>query len=184
MSNNSWNREARPENQLAGSSAGVAVERATIGASVVIKGDVIGTEPIFIDGRVEGSITFLGHRVTIGRSSHIRAEIRAHDVVVMGKVDGNIFCSDLLDIRADSCSTGHLSAQRIRIDDGASLKGTVEVHPGKSSAGAKAVLPAIEPSAIKSAMGAESVDPAEAFKETLREAAAAVSVLAEEHPRG
>jgi cytoskeletal protein CcmA (bactofilin family) len=176
MTDNSWNREHRLENQPAGSTAGAAVERATIGASVVIKGDVSGTEPLFIDGRVEGSITFLEHRVTVGRTSHIHADIRAHDVVVMGTLDGNIYCSDLLDIRADSSITGHMLAQRIRIDDGASLKGTVEVHPAKSSAGSESVFHTAETAAAKTAVDAEHVDPAETFKETLLEAAAAVSV--------
>jgi cytoskeletal protein CcmA (bactofilin family) len=176
MTDNSWNREQRPENPATGSSAGTAVERATIGPSVVIKGEVTGTEPLFIDGRVEGSITFLEHRVTVGRTSDIRADIRAHDVVVMGKVEGNIYCSDLLDIRADSSISGHMLAQRIRIDDGASLKGTVEVHPAKSHTASESAFPATETATARVAAVEETPDPAETFKETLLEAAAAVSV--------
>ena len=85
MAENTWNREKRPENLAEkGPSSGQVTEAATIGASVVIRGDVSGHEPLFIDGTVEGSINFLEHRVTVGRSSRIRADIRAREVVVMG----------------------------------------------------------------------------------------------------
>jgi cytoskeletal protein CcmA (bactofilin family) len=173
MADQSWNWEKRPENQAGPSAAGGVTEHATIGASVVIKGDVSGTEPLFIEGSVEGSISFPEHRVTVGRSSRILAEIRAHDVVVMGSVEGNIYCTDLLDIRAESTIKGNVVAQRIRIDDGASLKGSVEVHSEKRRVEAEQVFHGLEAQAAKPA---ESVDPSEEFRTTLREAAAAVSV--------
>jgi cytoskeletal protein CcmA (bactofilin family) len=176
MVENSWNPESRSENHAATvSSAGTVTEPATIGTSVVIKGDVSGTEPLYIDGSVRGSINFPGHRVTVGRTSRIHAEIRAHDVVVMGSVEGNIYCSDLLDIRADSSIKGHMIAQRIRIDDGASLQGSVEVHSTKRSAEAEVVFHAVAAPA-KPPVAAEASNPAEEFKAHLREAAAAVSV--------
>jgi cytoskeletal protein CcmA (bactofilin family) len=110
------------------SAAGAATAHATIGSSIVIKGEVSGTEPLFIDGTVEGSIHIPDHRVTVGRGSRVAADVRAHDVVVMGSVKGNIYAADLLDIRADSFIEGQMVAKRIRIDDGAVLKGSVEVH--------------------------------------------------------
>jgi len=113
------------------SAAGAVTAHATIGSSIVIKGEVSGTEPLFIDGKVEGSIHIPDHRVTIGRGSRVGADIRAHDVVVMGSVQGNIYAADLLDIRADSFIQGQMVAKRIRIDDGAVLKGSVEVHSSK-----------------------------------------------------
>ena len=176
MAENTWNREKRPENLAEkGPSSGQVTEAATIGASVVIRGDVSGHEPLFIDGTVEGSINFLEHRVTVGRSSRIRADIRAREVVVMGSVEGNIYCSDLLDVRADGSIKGHMITERIRIDDGASLKGTVEVHSAKRSAVTEAVFhSAMGPE--KTVAGAEGAGPADAFKEKLLEAAAAVSV--------
>lgn len=110
------------------SAAGAVTAHATIGSSIVIKGEVSGTESLFIDGKVEGSIHIPDHRVTVGRGGKVNAEIRAHDVVVMGAVQGNIYAVDLLDIRADSFIQGQMVASRIRIDDGAVLKGSVEVH--------------------------------------------------------
>ena len=109
-------------------SVGPVTEHASIGASIVIKGDVSGKEHLFIDGTVEGSIHFPEHRVTIGRSSKVKADIHAREVVVMGTVQGDIHCADLLDIRADSHIQGQIVTRRVRIDDGAFLKGSVEIQ--------------------------------------------------------
>ena len=171
MAENTWNGEKRPENRAdKGPSGGLVTQAATIGAWVVIKGEVSGNEPLFIDGTVEGSINFLEHRVTVGRSSRIRADIRAREVVVMGSVEGNIYCSDLLDVRADGSIQGHMITERIRIDDGASLKGTVEVHSAKRSSQSETVFHALAGSAKAAPM---TEGPADAFKESPLEAAVA-----------
>jgi cytoskeletal protein CcmA (bactofilin family) len=162
MAENTWEKHLKARAEM-GPSTGLVTEAATIGASVVIKGDVSGSEPLFIDGTVEGSINFLEHRVTVGRSSRIRADIRAREVVVMGSVEGNIYCSDLLDVRADGSIKGHMITERIRIDDGACLKGTVEVHSAKRSASIEVAFHAV-PGPVKPVAGAEAVDPAEASR--------------------
>ena len=178
MSSNTWNRDGRKED-MAAAPARATTERATIGPSVIIKGEVSGTEPLFIDGRVEGSINFPNHRVTVGRSSYIRADIQAHDVVVMGSVEGNLLCEDLLDIRADGQIRGDMTAQRIQIEDGALLKGAVEVHSAKKSAEAQAAFQAADHNPrVPHHESREPLekDPEEAFRETLLEAAASVSI--------
>jgi cytoskeletal protein CcmA (bactofilin family) len=111
-----------------GPAAGPVTAHATIGSSIVIKGEVSGTEALFIDGTVEGSIHFPEHRVTVGRRSTVKANIEAREVVVMGTVKGNIQCGDLLDVRAESNIQGEIVTRRIRIDDGAFLKGSVEIQ--------------------------------------------------------
>ncbi len=113
---------------------GPVTEQATIGSSIVIKGEVSGTEAVFIDGTVEGSIHFPEHRVTIGRRSTVKANIKARDVVVMGTVKGNIQCGDLLDVRAESIIQGEIVTRRMRIDDGAILKGSVEIQRAEKAA--------------------------------------------------
>lgn len=123
-----------PFRDVSFSAAGAVTEHATIGASIVIKGDVSGSEALFVEGSVEGSIHIPNHRVTVGRSSRVTADVHAQDVVIMGSVKGNIYAADLLDIRADSFIQGQMIAQRIRIDDGAVLKGSVEVHSAKHKA--------------------------------------------------
>ena len=85
-------------------------EQATIGRSLVIKGEVSGSEPLYIDGRVEGSINLTDNRVTIGRNGSVAANINAKEVVVMGKLHGNVTVSDRVDIRAEGALTGDVVA--------------------------------------------------------------------------
>jgi len=106
----------------------VPVEQATIGRSVVIKGEVSGTESLYVDGRIEGTVNFAEHRVTIGRNGSVAANISAREVVILGKVQGNIQCSDRLDIRSEGALTGDVVTQRISVEDGAILKGSVQVR--------------------------------------------------------
>src|SRR5712675_3072481 len=104
------------------------VEQATIGRSLVIKGELSGAEALYIDGRIEGKITLPDNRVTIGRNSSVQANIIAREDVVMGKVSGNIECSDRVDIRSEGAVTGDISTVRISVEDGASLKGGIQVR--------------------------------------------------------
>src|SRR5512143_2700219 len=76
-------------------------DQATIGKSLVIKGEVTGSESLYIDGRVEGSINLSGNRVTVGRNGVVSANINAREIVVLGKVRGNLTASDRVDIRSD-----------------------------------------------------------------------------------
>ncbi|MGO9647013.1 conserved hypothetical protein [Candidatus Sulfotelmatobacter sp. SbA7] len=104
------------------------LEQATIGRSVIIKGDVSGAEPLFIDGQVEGTITLADHRVTIGRNGTVAANINAKEIVIMGKVTGNLECSDRLDIRGEGTLIGDVVTQRISVEDGAVMSGKVQVR--------------------------------------------------------
>ena len=104
------------------------VEQATIGRSLVIKGEVSGSESLYIDGRIEGKISLPDNRVTIGRNGSVQANIIAREVVIMGKVAGNIECSDRVDIRSEGSVTGDVSTVRISVEDGAILKGGIQVR--------------------------------------------------------
>src|SRR5271170_8408572 len=104
------------------------VDQATIGRTLVIKGEVTGSEALYIDGRVEGKITMPESRVTIGRNGKVDASIQAKEVVVMGKVNGNIECSDRVDIRSEGSVTGDVPTVRISVEDGAVLKGGIQVR--------------------------------------------------------
>jgi cytoskeletal protein CcmA (bactofilin family) len=110
------------------------VDQATIGRTLVIKGEVSGSEALYIDGRIEGKIIMPESRVTIGRNGKVDASIQAREVVVMGKVTGNIDCSDRVDIRAEGSVSGDISTVRISVEDGAALKGGIQVRSdGKPS---------------------------------------------------
>jgi cytoskeletal protein CcmA (bactofilin family) len=106
-------------------------EQATIGKSLVIKGEVTGSESLYIDGKVEGSINLSGNRVTVGRNGQVAANISAREIVVLGKVRGNVTASDRVDIRSEGSLTGDVTAQRISIEDGAFFKGGIDIRkPG------------------------------------------------------
>ena len=128
-----------PYNQKAGSPASnpnaynpktvtAPVDQATIGRTLYIKGEVSGSESLYIDGRIEGKVTMPESRVTIGRNGKVDASIQAREVVVMGKVTGNIECTDRVDIRAEGSVHGDISTARISVEDGAALKGGIQVR--------------------------------------------------------
>jgi len=147
------------------SSVGPVVEHATIGTSIMIKGEVTGNEALFIEGTVEGTIRIPEHRVTVGKDSHVTANITAREVVVMGMVKGNIHCTDLLDIRSESNIQGEIVTRRIRIDDGAMLRGSVEIQqPEKKTTESAEAVP-------KSASPAEPAAKKEAHAEPAKQGA-------------
>ncbi len=130
---------ARP---AAGAAANAAAgEQATIGKSLVIKGEVTGSESLYIDGKIEGTINLSGNRVTVGRNGQVSANITAREIVVLGKVRGNMVASDRVDIRSEGSLTGDVAAQRISIEDGAFFKGGIDIRK-PDAAGTKAAEPA------------------------------------------
>src|SRR5713226_5678826 len=112
-------------------------DQATIGKSLVIKGEVTGSESLYIDGRVEGSINLSGNRVTIGRNGVVAANISAREIVVLGKVRGNLTASDRADIRSDGSRTGDVVAARISIEDGAFFKGGIDIRKAGGAVASK-----------------------------------------------
>jgi cytoskeletal protein CcmA (bactofilin family) len=104
------------------------LDQANIGRTLVIKGEVSGAESLFIDGHVEGTISFPDNRVTIGRNGSVAANISAKEVVIMGKVQGNVECADRLDLRSEGVLSGDVVTHRISVEEGAVLKGGVEVR--------------------------------------------------------
>jgi cytoskeletal protein CcmA (bactofilin family) len=125
----SFEASARP----APAPAQSAGEQATIGKSLVVKGEVTGSESLYVDGKVEGSINLPGNRVTVGRNGQVAANITAREIVVLGKVRGNVTASDRVDIRSEGSLTGDVTAQRISIEDGAFFKGGIDIRkPGSN----------------------------------------------------
>ncbi|MHB1857896.1 MAG: bactofilin family protein [Acidobacteriaceae bacterium] len=122
----------RPNPTPSGSSS----EQATIGKSLTIKGEITGSEMLYIDGHVEGSVNLPGNRVIVGRNGQVAANISAREVVVLGKVNGNINASDRVDIRNEGSLTGDVVAQRISIEDGAYFKGGIDIRK-PATAGSK-----------------------------------------------
>src|SRR5476649_2986839 len=99
-----------------------------IGKSVVIKGELNGSEDLTIEGHVEGTIQLREHVLTIGPNGKIKAQVFAKSVIVLGEVHGNITASDKVDIRDASSVEGDLIAPRIAIAEGAHFKGSVDMQ--------------------------------------------------------
>lgn len=112
----------------AGRAPVTAGDQASIGKGLLFKGEITGSESLFIDGKVEGSINLPGNRVTVGRNGQVAANINAREIVVLGKVRGNISATDRVDIRAEGALTGDVAAARISIEDGAFFKGGIDIR--------------------------------------------------------
>ncbi|MGC1463645.1 MAG: polymer-forming cytoskeletal protein [Terracidiphilus sp.] len=112
--------------------APAAGDQATIGKGLFIKGEINGSESLFIDGKVEGSINLPGNRVTVGRNGQVSASITAREIVVLGKVRGNMSATDRVDIRAEGSLSGDVAAARISIEDGAFFKGGIDIRKPES----------------------------------------------------
>jgi cytoskeletal protein CcmA (bactofilin family) len=110
------------------STAGAPGDQATIGKTLIVKGEISGTESLYIDGKVEGSINLPGNRVTVGRNGQVAATILAREIVVLGKIRGNCTATDRVDIRAEGSLTGDVIAARISIEDGAFFKGGIDIR--------------------------------------------------------
>jgi cytoskeletal protein CcmA (bactofilin family) len=118
-----------------------AGDQATISKGLIIKGEITGSESLFVDGKVDGSINLPGNRVTVGRNGQVSASIAAREIVILGKVRGNVAATDRVDIRAEGALTGDVAAARISIEDGAFFKGGIDIR----RADAKPAVPAPVP---------------------------------------
>ena len=107
-------------------------EQATIGKGLFIKGEITGSESLYIDGKIEGTINLPGNRLTVGKNGQVNAAINAREIVVLGKVRGNVSATDRVDIRAEGSLTGDVAAARISIEDGAFFKGGIDIRKPES----------------------------------------------------
>jgi cytoskeletal protein CcmA (bactofilin family) len=100
-----------------------------IGKSVVIKGELNGSEDLTVEGSVEGKIELKQHVLTIGPNGRIKAEVFAKAVIVLGEVVGNITASEKVDIRDNGKVDGNIVAPRVAIAEGAHFRGSVDMQP-------------------------------------------------------
>jgi cytoskeletal protein CcmA (bactofilin family) len=102
-------------------------EGAHIGKSVLVKGELSGSEDLYLDGEVEGSVELRGHNLTIGPNGRVKAHTQAADVVIHGKVDGNV-TANRVELKKSAIHVGNIVTQRIVIEDGAYFKGSVDIQ--------------------------------------------------------
>ena len=115
-----------------------------IGKSVIIRGEISGSEDIFLDGEIEGTITLTEGRLTIGPNAQVHADINVQDMIVFGQVEGNVKATGRLELRQSSAVLGDIQAGRLSIEESASLRGRVELTdqgvPSQRTAAARPTL--------------------------------------------
>ena len=122
-------RQVRPSNAFEPSSSTLLPgDRSTIGKSLLIKGEITGSESLYIEGTVEGSVNLPDNRVTVGRNGRVSANIAAREIVVLGEVVGSCEASDHFDIRSKGSLCGDVVVSRISVEDGALLTGSVDIR--------------------------------------------------------
>jgi cytoskeletal protein CcmA (bactofilin family) len=102
--------------------------RASIGTSIVIKGELSGSEDLTIEGEVEGKIELREHVLTVGPSGRIRAHVAARSIIVLGQVTGDLTATDKVDIQAQGSVEGDIVAPRVAIADGATFRGSIDMQ--------------------------------------------------------
>src|SRR5262249_1095536 len=112
-----------------------------IGKSVMIRGELTGSEDLYLDGEVEGTINLRDHKLLIGPNGKIKAAITAREVVVHGRVEGNVTGADRVELKRSSTHIGDISTHRIVIEDGASFRGAVDIKERAHQNGAETRKP-------------------------------------------
>jgi cytoskeletal protein CcmA (bactofilin family) len=118
-------------------SAPLSGDLAQIGKSVVIKGELTGSEDLYVDGQVEGSISLKGNSLTVGPHGQVKASVEAKGVIVQGKLEGNVTASERVELRKSAVVTSDISTQRISIEEGAYLKGKIDIQGKADKAAGK-----------------------------------------------
>jgi len=131
-----------------------------IGKSVVIKGELNGSEDLTIEGHVEGTIQLRDHVLTIGPNGRIKAQVFAKSVIVLGEVTGNVTASDKVDIRDNGSVDGDIIAPRVAIAEGAHFRGSVDMQ--RKGAPAAAQPKAVQPQAVAPQQAQSSPQPVRA----------------------
>lgn len=129
---------------------------ANIGKSVLIKGQLSGSEDLIIEGEVEGTIELKEHVLTVGPNGRIRAQVFAKAVIVQGEVVGNLTAAEKVDIRDNGSVDGDIVAPRVAIADGAVFRGSVDMQRAKPAAPKAQVVPGVKVD-VKPAVPAPSV---------------------------
>ncbi len=129
-------------------------EVATIGKSVVVKGELSGSEDLIVDGEVEGSISLRGQSLTVGPNGRVRANIEARNVILHGRVDGDIHATDRVDLRKSASLCGDISTMRISIEDGAFFKGGIDIQKPEPAPKVEAKPPAASASPLQASSAA------------------------------
>ncbi len=139
------------------------VVTATIGATIVIKGDVYGDEDVVIAGEFEGSIDLPNHALTITESGRVRADVKANVVEIQGEVNGDVDGADKVLITRTGRMQGNITSPRVILDDGAKFKGSIDMDPTQPQP-KKAAAPRPAPEPVSPSKPSTIAQPASAAR--------------------
>jgi cytoskeletal protein CcmA (bactofilin family) len=105
-----------------------------IGNAVVIKGQIFTREDLTIDGEIDGFVEVHEHCLTVGQTGRVRAQVKAHEVVLLGTIHGDVEAADKIDIRKGAELVGDIKAARILLEDGVNFKGSMDITPRSQDA--------------------------------------------------
>ena len=145
---------ATPVSRPAETSRQLEKDIVNIGKSVVIKGELNGSEDLTIEGHVEGTIQLKDHVLTIGPNGRIKAQVFAKSVIVLGEVTGNVTASEKVDIRDNGSVDGDIVSPRVAIAEGAHFRGSVDMQRKGGAAPQAQAKPAATPAAAPQAQPA------------------------------
>ena len=154
-------QERRPE---LGHETPKGTTAAHIGKSVLVKGELSGSEDLYIDGQVEGTIELRDHNLTIGPNGRVEANVNAKEVIVLGTLKGNIRAAERVEIRKSGSVVGDLVAARVIIEDGAYFKGSIDIQKAGETAPKAAEPKRVEAPALGDTHSKFSSVPVEAKK--------------------
>ena len=140
-------KRSRPPNIANEPSRGMEKTAVNIGKSVVIKGELNGSEDLTIEGQVEGKIELRQNVLTIGPNGKIKAQVFAKSVVVLGEVTGNVTATEKVDIRDNGSVDGDIAAPRVAIAEGAHFRGSIDMQKAGAKAPREAAKPEAKPAA-------------------------------------
>jgi cytoskeletal protein CcmA (bactofilin family) len=132
-------KDVQPRPPAAGTSASLGSTirtPASLGPSIKIKGELIGDEDLKLEGKIEGAISLGGHRLNVGSTAQIHADIVAREVVIAGEVIGNVNAPDRIELKKGGSVVGDLTTARLVIEDGAFFKGAIEIGRSNTQVGA------------------------------------------------
>jgi cytoskeletal protein CcmA (bactofilin family) len=107
-----------------------------LGPGLEIKGEISGNEDLKLDSKVEGRVLIGGFRVTLGPQARVQAEIVAREAVISGEITGDVRASDRIEIKKDASVIGDLKTGKIMVEEGAFVRGTIEIDRHASPIGA------------------------------------------------
>src|SRR5437660_9498915 len=155
----------QPSSDSSNSLSGSPKAAASISQGIRVKGEVTGTEDLFVDGFVEGKLNLTANCcLTVGPNGNVRADLNAREIIVRGKVEGKVIARDKLQIGSTGMITGEVQTNRLAIEDGATLRGKVEAGKlemtkpveNKTAAAAAAASTTTKPSAQLPSLGSET----------------------------